>query len=216
MTTQTLTRPTRTDASANLTMSALGLVGFPLLILTYFALYPAYGETKAAAVFSSISADTGRTQLADVFGLLGCVLAVPAALAFLRVLRPGSPRVAAAAACCTIVGWIAVATSMMTDPVAVELGDEKAFHAVYTNPVVLAVNVTASLHLIGAVLIGVALIRTRTIHRGLAIAMTAAPVVHLTSNLARQFWLDALTWMVTAAAGVAVLRVLSRASGGGA
>src|SRR5690349_9752578 len=121
MSTQTLSRSTRHHETTTLTLSGLALIGSPLLILTYFALYPAYGETKAAAVFSSISANTGRTQVADAFGLLGCLVAVPAALAMLRALRSGSPRVASLGAAFTIIGWIAVATSMMTDPVAVEV-----------------------------------------------------------------------------------------------
>ena len=216
MTVPTLTRPTRTAAHPYPAVSGLALLGFPLLILTYFALYPAYGETSARAVFDSISGDTAQTQVADAVGLLGCLLAVPAALAYLRVLRPRSPRLAAFAASCTIVGWIAVAATMMTDVTAVEVHDEAAFHAVYTNPVVLAANITASLHLVGALALGIALVRTRVVARPLAWAATAAPLVHLGSNLAGQLWLDVLTWVVTAAVGVALVRLLSRESGDGA
>ena len=93
----------------------------------------------------------------------------------------------------------------MTDVVALEIGEQVAlFEQYYSNPIVLAINTLAGLHIVGAVLIGVALVRTRVVAVPLAAAVTVAPLVHLAANLGGLLWLDAITWLVTAVTGAAV------------
>ena len=186
-------------------VSAIALVGSPLLLLAYFATYPAYGELHGADIARTVSGDPGLTRTSDIFALAGCFLAVPATLAFMRVLRPGSPKLAAIGGGLALLGWVALVGALMTDVVAIEIGEDVAlFDGYYTNPIVVALNALAGLHIVGAVLIGVALVRTRLVAVPLAAAAAAAPVVHLASNLNGLFWLDAITWLVTAATGAAV------------
>jgi hypothetical protein len=73
--------------------------------------------------------------------------------------------------------------------------------------------ILAGLHIVGGVLIGVALVRTRLVPLPLAVAATAAPAVHLAANLSGQFWLDATAWIVVATAGGVVAAGLLRGPG---
>ena len=64
----------------------------------------------------------------------------------------------------------------------------------------IALNVAASLHIVGAVLIGAALLRGKLIPRLLALGALVAGPIHLAANLAGQLWLDSITWVVVAVA----------------
>ncbi len=190
-------------------VSTIGLVGSPLLLLAYFVTYPAYGEVHGADIARAVSADPGLTRTSDVLALAGCFLAVPATLAFMRVLRPGSPKLATIGGGLALLGWVALVGALMTDVVAIEVGEHAAlFDGYYSNPIVVGLNALAGLHIVGAVLIGVALVRTRLVPIPLAAAATVAPVVHLASNLNGLLWLDAITWLVLAATGAVVAQGL--------
>ena len=184
---------------------AAGLVGSPLSLLAYFVIYPAYGKVHGDDVAHAISSAQTQTQIADLFAYAAVFLAVPATLAFMLVLRPRSPKLAAVGGSLSILGWVALAGALTLDLVAVEIGDQPTlFQRVYENPGVVVLNSLAGLHILGGVLIGVGLVRTRVLARPLALAMTAAPVVHLASNLAGLLSLDALTWLVTALGGAVI------------
>ena len=105
----------------------------------------------------------------------------------------------------------------MTDVVATEIAqlgptDEtvRLFKNLLTNPLVIALNVAASLHILGVVLIGVALLRAKAIPRPLALGALVAGPIHLAANLAGQLWLDAITWLVVAAAYGLLIPVVLR------
>jgi hypothetical protein len=127
----------------------------------------------------------------------------------MHVLRLGSPALAAIGGSLALVGWIALVGALMTDLVAVELVDHPAqVEEVYASGFVTAVSAFATLHVVGAVLLGVALVRTRLVGLPLGVAMTLAAPVHLASNLGGQLWLDALTWILTAGVGVLIARLV--------
>jgi hypothetical protein len=188
-------------------VSASSLVASPLLVLAYWLTYPAYGVFGGEEIIREVDRAPVQTSVSDVFITLGAFLAVPMSLALMRALRGPAPRLALVGGCLSVIGWIGVAVLVMTDVVAVEIANQGPskelvgmFEDLLTNPLVIALNVAASLHLIGGVLIGVALVRSRMIPRWLAIGATLAPPVHLASNLAGQLWLDSITWLVVAAA----------------
>lgn len=188
---------------------AIGLVGSPLLLLGYFLLSPAYGEIHGADIVRAVADDPGRMQVADVFAFAGTFLAIPATLAFMHALRPGSPVLAAIGGGMALLGWSALVGALMIDLVAVELVDHPAqFEEVYGGGLVTAVTGLASFHVLGALLLGIALLRTRLVGLSLGVAMTLAPVVHLASNLAGVLWLDALTWIITAVVGAMIARLV--------
>ena len=74
------------------TVSAGSLVAFPLCILTYWLLYPAYGLLAPEAILRAIERNPSATELANGFGLMGTFLAVPATLGIMGVLRGRAPR----------------------------------------------------------------------------------------------------------------------------
>lgn len=188
-------------------VSAGSLVASPLLVLAYWLSYPAYGEFSGAAIIREVDQAPLMTAVSDVFILLGSVLAVPMSLALMRALRGAAPRLALFGGALSALGWMAVTVLVMTDVVAVEIADQgpteesiHLFEDLLTSPLVIALDIVASLHLVGGVLLGIALIRSRIIPRWLAVAATLAVPVHLASNLAGQLWLDSATWLVFAAA----------------
>jgi lysylphosphatidylglycerol synthetase-like protein (DUF2156 family) len=192
-------------------VSAIALVGAPLLLLAYFVTFPAYGEIHGDDIARAVSADPGTTRVADVFAFAGAFLAVPATLAYMRLLRPSSPKLATLGGGTALTGWMALVGVLMTDVVATEIGGHVALFAdVYSSPIVVGLSAVTSLHVVGSVLIGVALMRTRLVARPLAVAFTVAAPTHLAANLAGQLWLDAITWLVTAATSAVVAAHLFR------
>ena len=188
-----------------------GLVGSPLLLIAYWVLYPAYGDLSSADIVSDIGASPGRTALADVFAVIAIFLTVPGSLAYLRTLVSTAPWLGRVGATLSLVGWMAILPLVVMDVVARELAAEpRLFDAVYTSPTVVVLSGVATVHVVGGVLIGVGLVRTRLVPRALALAATVAPVAHLASNLAGVLWVDVASWLVAAATGVAVLPKLAR------
>jgi hypothetical protein len=61
-------------------------------------------------------------------------------------------------------------------------------------------------------MLGIALWRTGIVSRWAAIAATVDQPIHLVSNIAGIFWLDAMTWIALAAAFGAVAQVVLRPS----
>ena len=194
-------------------MSAVALVGAPLLLLAYFITFPAYGEIHGGDIARAVWADPQMTRVADVFAFAGAFLAVPATLAYMRLLRPSSQTLATLGGATAIMGWMGLVGALMTDVVATEIGGHVAlFEDVYSSPTVVGLSAVTSLHIVGSVLIGVALVRTRLVARPLGVAFTVAAPTHLAANLAGQLWLDVITWLVTAATGAVVAAHLFRAA----
>ncbi len=186
---------------------ALSLVASPLFILAYWLTYPAYGQLAAGAVVNGVSHDPSMTAVSDAFAFLGALLAVPASLALIHVLRRATPNLALLGGSLNLLGWVAVSVLLLTDVVATEIAqlgpsDEtmRLFKNLLSNPLVLALNVAASLHIVGAVLIGAGLLRGKLIPRPLALGALVAGPIHLAANLAGLLWLDSLTWVVFAVA----------------
>ena len=193
-------------------VSAGSLVASPLLLLTYWLTYPAYGEFGGDAIIREVDQAPVMTAVSDVFIVLGAILAVPMSLSLMQVLQGAASRTALLGGALSVVGWIAVTALVMVDGVAIEIANQGPtdelvgmFEDLLTSPLVIALNVVASLHLIGGVLLGIALIRSRIIPTWLAIGATLAVPVHLASNLADQLWLDSITWVVVAAAYALVI-----------
>ena len=77
---------------------------------------------------------------------------------------------------------------------------------------VIALNVIATLHVIGGTMLGIALWRTRVVPLWAGVAATIAQPIHFASNIAGILWIDALTWIALAAAFGSVAAVILRAS----
>jgi hypothetical protein len=197
-------------------IAAAALVGYPLSIFMYWLIYPAYGKSGATAILRAIDGHAAGTTAADVFAFAGAFLAVPASLVLMTLLLDRRSRIGWLGGLLQALGWIAVIALLMLDIVAVEMtrgsGPTPAmihvYHDVLTSPLTVALGVLASLHIVGGVLIGVGLIRTRLVGLTAAIVATVTPVIHLASNLAGLLWLDEMTWVALAVAYGLVARVL--------
>lgn len=156
--------------------------------------------------------------MSDVFVFAGAFLAAPATLALMRVLNARSPRLATIGGALHLIGWIAIIGVVMGDVVAVQIARGGALtnevvqldERIMSSAPVLALNVIATLHVIGGVLLGAALWRTRIVPRWAGIAATFAQPIHFASNIAGIFWIDALTWIALAAAYGTVAAVVLR------
>jgi len=195
---------------------AASLVLSPLFILVYWLLYPAYGELHAAEMLGAIAGHAAATATADIFVFVGVFLAVPASLAQMRVLEGKSPRLAFIGGALSAVGWIALVGAVMADVLATQMGAMGApspsfiqlFDRFMGSPFVIALNVVATLHLVGGILLGIAFVRTRVIPRWAGLIVAITPLIHLSSNIAGLLWIDAATWIALAAAYASVARVL--------
>lgn len=189
-------------------VSAVSLVLFPLLVLAYWLLYPAYGLLNAGAILKAIDGHASMTTFSDVFALAAILLAVPATLALVRALEDPSPKLAIIGGSLTLVGWIAIIGPLVGDPIAVEITRAgpltqamiDLYSHIVNSPLMIALNVLATLHVVGAIVLGAALIRTRLIPRWAAVIATIAAPIHFAANLSGVLWLDALTWIGLAVA----------------
>ena len=213
-----------TIARVRQTALAVSLVVFPLSILAYWLLYPAYGLLDSVAVLRAIDGHAGRTATADVFAFSGAFLAVPATLALLRVLNARSPRLAAIGGAMHLLGWIAIIGLLMGDVIAVQMvsGGTPApdvvqlYRRIMSSPPVIALNIIATLHVIGGPMLGIALWRTRVVPLWAGVAATLAQPIHFVSNIAGILWIDAMTWIALAAAFGSVAAVVLRPADDGA
>lgn len=196
-------------------VSATSLVLFPLMILVYWLLYPAYGEIDSGAILRSIDGHARVTTLANAFALGGTLLSVPATLALMRIFGDRSPRLAVIGGSLTLLGWIALMGVLMCDVVAVQMVSHGGvtdasldlFRNISNSPPMAVLNVLALLHIVGGVMTGVALWRSGLVPRWAGVAATIVQPIHLGANIAGQLWLDALSWVVLAVAYACVARL---------
>ena len=207
-----------TIARVRQTALALSLVVFPLSILAYWLLYPAYGLLDSVAALRAIDGHAARTATADIFVYTGAFLAAPATLALMGVLNARSPRLATIGGAMHLLGWIAIVGLVMGDVIAVQMvaGGTPApdvvqlFRRIMSSAPVIALNIIATLHVIGGTMLGIALWRTRVVPLWAGVAATLAQPIHFVSNIAGILWIDAMTWIALAASLGSVAAVILR------
>lgn len=195
---------------------AAGLIGYPVAILAYWVLNPAYGLIASAAIIGAHVGHETRTTIANAFALLSCLLAIPATIAAMMTLGDRSPRLAVIGGAMSILGWVAVFGTLILDPVAVQIvahgPPSEEFVDLFTrlsnSPTIIALNVIAAFHLIGGILLGVAFWRTRLVPRWAALILIIGGPIHFASNIAGILVIDSLTWIALVAANVTILRQL--------
>lgn len=181
----------------------VALVVHPVLIAMYWLLYPAYGETSASGVLRTIAGEPSRARVADLFAYTGGLVAVAASLVLMSFFGQRASRVGWWGGALAATGWIAVISVLMLDVVATEMSSGSgpspamahAYDDIFNAPITIALNAVASLHVLGGIMIGIALIRTRLVPLAVGVVAAVAPPLHLAANLAGQLWLDELTWI---------------------
>ena len=74
------------------------------------------------------------------------------------------------------------------------------YRNIVNSPTMIALESIVLLHVVGGMLLGIALWRTKIVPRWAGVAATITPPIHLVSNIAGVLWLDALTWIALSAA----------------
>ena len=204
----------------SISLLAVGLVGYPIGILAYWVLEPAYGLLDSAAIVNSFTGHQTVATIANAFAMIGCLLAIPATLAAMLVIGDLSPRLAVVGGAMSILGWVAVFGTLVLDPVAVQIVAHGAptsefvdlFKRLSTSPTIIALNATAAFHLIGGIVLGVAFWRTKLVPRWAAMILIIGGPIHFASNIAGILVVDSATWIALLPANVMILRQLTRAS----
>jgi hypothetical protein len=189
-------------------VSATSVVLFPLMILVYWLLYPAYGELDAGAILRSIDGHATATTVASAFGLAGSFLTVPATLGLMRLLADRSPLLVLVGGSLALLGWIALVGVLMGDVVAVQIVSHggvnaaslELFRSIANSPAMLALDGLALLNVAGGMLIGLALMRSALVPTWVGAVATVALPIHLGAHIAGLLWLDALSWVALAVA----------------
>ena len=200
----------------SISLLAVGLIGYPLGILAYWLLEPAYGLLNSAAIVNAYTGHQTVATVATALALIGCMLAVPATLAAMLVIGDQSPRLAVVGGTTSIVGWLAVLGTLILDPVAVQIVAHgpptkelvDLFTRISNSPTIIALNAIAAFHLIGGIVLGVAFWRTRLVPRWAAVILTIGGPIHFASNIGGILVVDSATWIALLAANVTILRVI--------
>jgi len=200
----------------SLPLFAAGLLGYPVCILAYWWLTPAYGELNAARVLASVVGHSTSLAIGNAFAFVGCLLSIPAALAYMAAIGDRSPKLALIGGAMSIVGWVAVLGTLVLDPVAIQFVAHGApspdlvdlFVRISNSPTIIAFEALAALHLVGGILIGIGFWRARLVPRWAALILIAGGPIHFVSNIAGILIVDSLTWIALVAANVPVISLL--------
>ena len=141
--------------------AAVSLVGYPVLILVYWLLYPASGRSGATAILGAIDGHATRTEVADVFAFAGALLAVPASLVLMALFMQHRSRVGWLGGLLSAAGWIALVGVLMLDVVAIEIARSPGptpanvhlYHDLLTSPLTITLDVIATLHVLGGMVV---------------------------------------------------------------
>lgn len=115
-----------------------------------------------------------------------------------------------------MIGWIAIIGVVMGDVIAVQIAGGGApppdvvqlYQRIMSSAPVIALDIVATLHVIGGTLLGIALWRTRVVPLWAGVAATLAQPIRFASNISGFLWIDAMAWIALAAAVAAVAGVI--------
>lgn len=171
-----------------------------------------------AEVVRKVAADPGAQSLAIWLGLVGILTLVPAVFWVGRLTRRGAPWLTAAALFLLAPGYIALGLLVAQDAMlwqGVRDGVDPALLAgAYDagHPALAAsTGVFVAGHVLGTVLLGVAMWRSGAVPRWAAVVVALAQPLHIVSVVLASHPLDLFAWGLNAAgfaaAGLAILRL---------
>ncbi|CAM5691998.1 hypothetical protein [Streptomyces aurantiogriseus] len=222
------TTPSRTsaDTSTPVTGSGVGRVLLalsavlgPLLFLAAFSVQPYETTDSTKEIVAAIAENESAVQFAQWAMALGLILLVLGTLAVGLLATARSPKLGLWGTAVLATGWLAIATTPNLDQVALgglEKGvGQEALVAVTDGTYELAVNGIPTLyfvaaHVIGAILLGVALLRGRAIAPWAAWALILSMPVNVVGFVAGLLPVVLLSFALMAvgfgAAGLVILR----------
>lgn len=170
-------------------------------------------------VGESVAAHPGTQRLVLWLGLGAVLTLLPGALAAIRLVRRHTPRLATWTAALLVPGYLGMTALLATDAVAMAGTDlglppgrvSDLADAVFALPTVTVLTLVFVVgHILGTLVLGIAVLRARLAPAPVAVALAASQFVHLAAVIAGLPWLDLLAWGTTAV-GMAFLarRVLA-------
>lgn len=152
-------------------------------------------------------------RVATIAAMLGCLLLIPATIGAMAFTRPGANRLGLLAGSLMIGGYVAYFGIVMRDFVVqamVERGgptdDYAAVFDASSEAAIPWLLLFVAGNLLGTLLLGVALLRARTVSLWAAVAICGWPVLHVTGLIAGTEWF-AVAGATLEAAGFAALAV---------
>ncbi|MHB1535859.1 MAG: hypothetical protein ACYC1D_14880 [Acidimicrobiales bacterium] len=210
-----MTTETRDLRSARRTATAVCVVAAPLLVGVGRALVPTLKDDKASTTIPAVVAhlSAGRAEL--ILAVFGLVLVPFFVLGLYRLVNRRTPVLAGVGCVIGLVGWTMAPVVTAGHALAYEVARLGGNPAIYDrflhNGAVNALTVVFIVgHVLGTLLLGVALWRTRVVPRWAAAAVVVGIVGHLLSTPAASRGLDIAGFVLLvagcAAAGAAILR----------
>jgi hypothetical protein len=199
-------------------LAALVLPIGPLAVAGLRYVLPYFSATTPRDTAADVLASEGQQSVVLWLGFIATFALLPGVLAVGRLTRRGAPRLTAAAMLLVVPGYLAL-TYMLGGDLVLWTGaraglDESTLTelAATVHPTLdIAVGVFVLGHVIGTVLLGIALLRSRTVPTWAAIVtMVAQPVHFVALVILGSPALDAAAWAANGVAfavvGVAILR----------
>lgn len=191
--------------------AAVGLLRY---LLPYFT---ASGSTEVVA---AVVAEPGRQSAVLWLGYLAMLTLVPGVLAAATVTRDAAPRLTTAAVCLLLPAYLSLGTLLSTDSLlwaGASLGlDSTTVAALYDQmhpTAVIGIGVFVLGHIVGTVLLGIALLRSGRVPTAAAWALVVSQPLHFVAAvLAGSRELDLLAWSLTAVGMAYAGRALLRSS----
>lgn len=194
------------------------LIVAPLALTAATALAPWF-VADTGDLLAALAANESALLAADLLVVAAVVLLIPASLGVLHVLRNQTPRLAPVAVAMFLVGWLFVLGPVMLDRVQLQLATsglprDEAVAVVGRLEADAGISVIFGVfiigHTLGAILLGVALGRTRFIPLWAAASLVIAAVLHPIARVGLgSKWLDVVAFgLLALGLGVTGVRVL--------
>jgi hypothetical protein len=215
------TRAPATGRGTSLVLAVLMPLG-PALVLVLRLLLPGFTADGATQSAAAVAQSPGRESAVLWLGYLATLTLVPGVIAAGALARRGAPRLATWAVALLVPAYLSMG-ALITGDAVLWSGNRAGLPTATTGAVYdalhpsigVAVGVFVLGHVIGTVLLGLALLRSRTIGAPFAWALTISQPLHFVAFVLLGIQaLDVVAWALTtvgmAAAAVALVRDRSR------
>jgi hypothetical protein len=197
--------PVRTGRRSLLLVALLMPIG-PACVALLRYLLPYFTASDSAQTVAAAAAAPGRQSAVLWLGYLAALTLVPGVLAAARVTRAASPRLTDVALCLLVPAYLSMPVLMSGDHLlwaAPEAGvDAAATTSLYDTmhpSLLVGIGVFVLGHVVGTVLLGVALLRSQRVPAAAAWALTVSQPLHFVAAVVvGSPTLDLLAWSLTA------------------
>jgi hypothetical protein len=190
----------------------------PAAIAVLRLILPYYTETKSAGMVAAVNAHPGRQTAVIWLAYVGILTLVPGVIAAARVCRDGAPRLTAWALALSVPGYLSLgmftgADNLLWSAHDAGLSTQNAAAVVgATHPAIdVSIGVFVLGHVIGTVLLGLAMLRSGRIPAWAAWAIAVSQPLHFIATvILGSPQVDFVAWSLTAVGMVVVARELVR------